>query len=386
MNYFKFNVTDSSSDIQRKTVNILTTGLTIVGVIMLGLVILFDMTGLSYTWSVSERSALYLGTTALVVITPILFLINQRAHRVAGWLLLVYLLYAAVASDDLDRVTERGLIIFVMPIVIASTVLKPWTAFVVAGLSSFIVTIVQLLFLREPVPNFITIVAFFAIALISYLDSENKERALNNVQEVNVQLDVKNAQLDAKLKAQQQHLIQLINEFAFFENNQQNAIVLFGPDKRPIFSNKIAQSTNDHMDDEVRSIYEAVVEKAWEKNVYTHVKHNGHQVDVSSFLIDTDEGQYLLLQAMRLPDEKHSIEDWQQKLNAISNLPENSEFESRTRRMRATVSKNGNFNKKILFELDPDGIIIIENPLNRDQKLSFNLKDLLALAIRNESQ
>ncbi len=84
MNYFKFDVTDNSSDIQCKTVNILTVGLTIIGIVMLGLVILFDVTGLSYTWSVSERSALYLGTTALVVITPILFLINQRAHRVAG--------------------------------------------------------------------------------------------------------------------------------------------------------------------------------------------------------------------------------------------------------------------------------------------------------------
>jgi hypothetical protein len=195
-----------------------------------------------------------------------------------------------------------------------------------------------------------------------------------------------NAQLDATLEAQQQYLVQLVNDFAFFENNQQNAIVLFGPDKRPVFSNKIAQSTEDHMDDEVRSIYKAVVEKAWEKNLYTHIKHNGHRVDVTSSLINTEEGKYLLLQAMRLPDEKHSIEDWRQKLNAANNLPENTEFESRTLRMRATFSKNGSFNKKILFELDPDGYIIIENPLNRDQKLSFNLKDLLTLAIRSESQ
>ena len=142
------------------------------------------------------------------------------------------------------------------------------------------------------------------------------EEAIRDVQELN-------RKLNTKIEAQQRDLIKIVDDFAFLMDQRENAIVLYGPDKNIVFANEMAIKIKERMNDEACLAYQALTEKAWKKNVYTRIGDNHHKVDIVSSLINTNEGTYLLVQAVRLPDEesKRSLEDWQQKLAAVKNLP-----------------------------------------------------------------
>lgn len=107
-----------------------------------------------------------------------------------------------------ERIPERGLILFTLPIITVSAILPPWVSFIAAGLGGLVVAIVETVILGHSAPSFITIVVLSAIAFISYLSNANKESALDFVQKAN-------AQLDAKLKTQQQDLLQIVNDISF---------------------------------------------------------------------------------------------------------------------------------------------------------------------------
>ncbi len=369
--FFQFQSADTNSDIRRKIVNILTVSIASSGLATLILVILFDVTEFSYTWSNQEKIGLYAGAALLTVIMPILFLINQRVSTLASWLFLLCLLAMTIVTDSLDRVTERGLIIFAIPIIIASAILRSWSSFIIAGLSGLVIAIIQVLFLKEPVPNFITVIVLFIVALIAHLIGRSKDHAMDKVREANVQLG-------DKVKTQQ-NLLQMVNDFALLKSNQQNAVVLFGAHKDVLFANKEATDIVENMDDNSRSQYQAVVERAWEKNLYIHTQFSDIELEITSSLIKIDGGTCLLLQAVRMPDEesKRSLEDWQQKLIAANNLPDDTEFDARAGNMRVKTRDNGKVSKKILFELTA-GTLVIEHPTNR-RKIQFDLEDLIAL-------
>ncbi len=128
---------------------------------------------------------------------------------------------------------------------------------------------------------------------------------------------------------------------------------------------------------------QAIFDKAWRKNVYTHIEHDDYRADIVSSLIETAQGTHLLVQVMHLPAEEsnHSLEDWQQKTAAISDLPKGTEFDPHTGKMRVLTRSNGKVSRRVIFELIT-GALVIEHPSSR-QKIRFNLRDLAALAIRD---
>ena len=208
----------------------------------------------------------------------------------------------------------------------------------------------------------------FTIAFISHLSNFSKEHAIRFVQKTNIQL-----------KAQQNDLIQAVRGLSLLASNQQNALILFGPLKDVLFANKEAISLIENMDDGARSQYQAVVEMAWNKNLYTRVQFSDVELEITSSLIEMNGGTCLLLQAVRLPDgeSKRSLQDWQKKLIAVNNLPDDAEFNVRAGKMRVKTRDGGKVSKKVVFEL-VEGKLVIEHPTSR-RKIQFDLEDLIAL-------
>jgi PAS domain S-box-containing protein len=173
---------------RRKLLNILLLGLVIVGILALLATISVDIAGLA--WAGQDRLTAYLGSISLLIVPTILFAINRYW---AGWpssaLLLLFLTVAAAFTDEPQHVVDgRGLLVFAIPIMMGSILLRPYVSFIMAGLSSLVVVIIKLRLL-EGAPNPFAILIFFTLALISWLAAQTLERALRDLRAINRELD-----------------------------------------------------------------------------------------------------------------------------------------------------------------------------------------------------
>jgi signal transduction histidine kinase/isoprenylcysteine carboxyl methyltransferase (ICMT) family protein YpbQ len=108
---------------------------------------------------------------------------------VAGTLFIFLLLTVVVVSDRPRQVVEgRTLLIFTIPILTASVVLRPWASFVVAGMSSMVITAIAQ-FRIGIVPPIPSMLGFFAFALVAWLSARTLENALKDLRDLNRELD-----------------------------------------------------------------------------------------------------------------------------------------------------------------------------------------------------
>jgi PAS domain S-box-containing protein len=132
---------------------------------------------------------LYLGGIALFVGAAIIYAINRYG---VGWLasssfLLLLTGVFAFADTPQEVANGRSLIMFAIPIVIASVLLRPYASFIAAGLSSLLVAAIALRV--QVVPNAFAMLAFFTIALVSWIAARSLERALKDLRIINLELD-----------------------------------------------------------------------------------------------------------------------------------------------------------------------------------------------------
>jgi len=132
---------------------------------------------------------LYLGCLAMLVGVVIIFAINRYGP---GWLasaLFLLLLTGVFAFSDEPQeiVSGRSLFLFAIPILMASVLLPPYASFIMAGLSSLVITVIALGL--QWVPNPYAMLAFFAIAVVSYLSARSLGRALEDLRTINRELD-----------------------------------------------------------------------------------------------------------------------------------------------------------------------------------------------------
>ncbi len=175
---------------RRKLVNILLLGLAIVGVLALVATVVADIASAGTVWeSNQDRLTAYIGISATLVGVGIIFAINRY---IAGWLastLLLLLLTAAAAFSDAPEEVAggRGLLVFAIPIMMGSVVLRPYASFIMAGLSSLALSAIALGL--GWVPNPFATLVFFMIAVVSWLAAQTMERALKDLRTLNVELD-----------------------------------------------------------------------------------------------------------------------------------------------------------------------------------------------------
>jgi len=146
-----------------------------------------------YTMTVGVRGRgpipLYLGGLTLFVGATIVFAINRYG---AGWLasssfLLLLTVVLAFVDTPQETANGRSLIVFAIPIVIASVLLRPYASFIAAGLSSLLVAAIALSV--QVVPNAFAMLAFFTIALVSWIAARSLERVLKDLRALNLELD-----------------------------------------------------------------------------------------------------------------------------------------------------------------------------------------------------
>jgi PAS domain S-box-containing protein len=150
---------------------------------------------ISSGWSQQDEiQLLVISVLGAVFIVGMYFLNRSGKVYLASALFLLGLLVLIANSDETAQVVAgRTTMVFILPIIMSSVLLKPAASFVMATLSGLILIVlgvVNMLFLSNLVSTiFVEIGIFYLVALVSWLSARSLEKALADLRVINTELD-----------------------------------------------------------------------------------------------------------------------------------------------------------------------------------------------------
>jgi signal transduction histidine kinase len=182
--------TDADDARRRKLLNIVLFGFFVLGILALIAIAIYTTIGFINSQSGSGLFLLIASLIFLVGIGVIYFINIRRSGLVASATFLIFIIILLAFSDTPSEVTSgTTLFFFALPIIMASVLLRSYASFIFAGLATVVVAIVNWSISRPP--NFVGILGFLAIALISWLSSRSLEQTLKEVRTINAELDLR---------------------------------------------------------------------------------------------------------------------------------------------------------------------------------------------------
>ncbi|MBN1537459.1 MAG: PAS domain S-box protein [Anaerolineales bacterium] len=179
-----------------------------------------------------DITALYIGTSFILVSVGVIYVLKRWISvDAASILLLLFLLIAITISDTPIEVTEgRTLIVFSLPIVIASVLYRPWGSFIFAGLCSLIVIFLEVNYVHGDI-NIIAFIVFFLLALAAWLYARGRDNAVYSLYQSVKKIEEANEE---------------IQNLAKFPKENPNSIMRVSPDGKLVYANPASQSIIDH--------------------------------------------------------------------------------------------------------------------------------------------
>ncbi|NMC12655.1 MAG: PAS domain S-box protein [Chloroflexi bacterium] len=179
-----------------------------------------------------EIQDIYISTCFMLLCIAVVFILKRWISvDAASILFLLFLVVTVVISDVPEQVAEgRTLIFFTLPIMISSVLYRPWASFVMAGISSFAVSFLDIVYLHT-FPNFLAWIAFLILALTAWLFASARD---------NANLSLYRSLEKIKLADEE------IKNLAKFPNENPNAVMRISFDGKLIYANSASQQILDH--------------------------------------------------------------------------------------------------------------------------------------------
>ncbi len=179
--------TDSDDARRRKLLNIVLLGVTVLTVVSLLLITVAVVRGAA--GEPIEILMLFGSGLTLLVGLGLIYVLNRyRSGSLASALFLCLLVGIFAFADSPDElVAGRSIFIFTIPIIMASVLLQPYASFILAGVT--VVVQLGLSLTADRIPSSPVLLGFFAVALVSWLSARSLERALQELQAINRELD-----------------------------------------------------------------------------------------------------------------------------------------------------------------------------------------------------
>ena len=178
-------VPSSDPDVQRraKLLNIVLSSLFVLILVAVIGVIIANITGIADTSGVLAPSAFML--FAVVVV----YFINRfwSTSVASALFLLILTIILTFFAAPYETVWGRNMIMFALPVVMASVIMRPTTSFLVAGVIALL--FMGLSYANEFQFNFVGILVYFLIAVVAWLSSSTLENALGQLRIINTELD-----------------------------------------------------------------------------------------------------------------------------------------------------------------------------------------------------
>jgi len=162
-------------------------------------VVIFSVIGLIVNlltgWSRSAEVLLFVVSAIGIVFVAGTYLLNRsgKVHQAVTLFLVGSMVLITFSDEPVQLVSGRSTMMYILPIVMASVLLRPSSSFVVATIASGVLIAMAVFYslpLAELLPTILVeIVIFQVIALVSWLAANSLEKALADLRAVNADLD-----------------------------------------------------------------------------------------------------------------------------------------------------------------------------------------------------
>lgn len=141
-----------------------------------------------------ENLQLYLWIWGILAGYVFFYFLNRKfPNGSAGFLFLIFLQIAFAFSDEPAQLIDgRSLYVFTIPILLSSVLIRPYFSFIFAGLT--ILELNLLAFFIDLPPQPIPYFSFVFLALIAWLSASAMEKAIKDLQALNLELDLRVAE------------------------------------------------------------------------------------------------------------------------------------------------------------------------------------------------
>lgn len=264
--------TDPDDARRRKLLNIILVGFVALILLSYAVTLYYNLTGLE-----SNVSTIYIANTVALVGLTIIYVINRRWSGIVASTLFLLLLIGVLALDQPEQVIEgRTLFMFVIPVLMASVLLRPYASFIavagIAVLQGAIALNAGLVF------NAIAIIAFVAIAIVSWLSARSLETALRELRAINRELDQRVADRTRELsEALRREQIELSKNQAILAGIADGVVVFDNAGKailtNPAVGPLLQRPSDEVLGHDIQMLMDGKVSAADRENVLTLLKH-----------------------------------------------------------------------------------------------------------------
>lgn len=179
---------DSDESRRRQLLNIILLGVIVLTIILMAILIIYLLANRQQTAS-NDIKLIFIVAGGLLLGTAGIYFLNRYVRRgIASIVFLVFFVIIFNFADSPDQLANgRSIILFSIPIVMASILLKPYLSFIFAAIVSLDIILLAL-WIDSP-PNFPAITVFFLLALLSWLAARSLDQALHELRRTNATLD-----------------------------------------------------------------------------------------------------------------------------------------------------------------------------------------------------
>jgi PAS domain S-box-containing protein len=153
------------------------------------------ISGIADGWT-RQDNILLLGSSVVgMIFVSALYLLNRsgKVRAAAITFLLGIVVLISFSDEPSQLIAGRSTIVYILPIVMSSVLLRPSASFVMVALSAgalFVLAVTNNFLLGPELSTMLVeIVIFFLVALVSWLSARSLEKALSDLRVINVELD-----------------------------------------------------------------------------------------------------------------------------------------------------------------------------------------------------
>ena len=145
---------------------------------------------LAKRWTVAQATFLLTFLIPFLTINLAIFLINRHWGKPAIYLFLFFFIVSYAFSDTPAQLANGSTVFYyALPIVVSSILIFPSSSFIVAAIGSGLIIWANAVAFPGSTPNFIIMLGFFMLALISWIASRSLDNALRNLRKSHAELD-----------------------------------------------------------------------------------------------------------------------------------------------------------------------------------------------------
>jgi len=180
----------------------------------------------------------------------IIFAINRYwSGEVAGSIFLLVVTASAFAEPE-SATSGKMLLVFAIPVVIASFLLRPYASFILAGLISALIAAVRVGVLHAGL-DVSLVPTFFLIALVSWVAARSLENALLRLRILNRELDQRVVERTKELTKRTQELAEALGKNRAILEGIADGVIVFDNEDKAIVANPAITDLLEQPADEI---------------------------------------------------------------------------------------------------------------------------------------